>query len=171
MSDDVTQAGAAGHASADPAPRRPATAPIAGEISVFLDALGTREGSLEVLNVIGLVGPRYERHRTERGGVEWQYLVFGPNGADLQFREGVLVGALLWIAAPDGGGSYPRPEALFEGLPLPASRGEVVAALGAPTQAEVAHALYRLDDRYLDVEFADDRVVSLSVMLRGVGPA
>ena len=141
-----------------------------GEIAVFLSALGAREGSLEILEIIGRVGPRMERHEVARGGVSWTYLVFGPHGVTLQLKDGVLVGALVYLVDEEAGGTYPRPDALIDGLVLPASRADVRALLGAPDRSSQLLDLYRFGDRYLSFDLVDEQVVSVSAMLADVAP-
>ncbi|WP_300675965.1 hypothetical protein [Nocardioides sp.] len=145
-------------------------AALGGEITTFLAALGQHEDSLELLEVITLAGPRMERHERVQDGVTWTTLVFAPQGVTVQIRDGVIVAIRIDIVDEDGG-VYGQPQSLIAGLSLPATKAELRAVLGAPTQALDSLDLFRLGDRYLSADLAGDQVVAVSVLLSGVAPA
>lgn len=138
----------------------------AGEVGVFFAALGAAEMSPEVLEIIVLAGPRMERHEVETSSGPGAFVVFDGGGVDLQFAGDALQAVLIHLRPEDGRAAYPRPEALIDGLTLPASRAQTQAVLGAPTQvySQPDLDLYAYAEGYLHVGFEGDRAVSLTVV-------
>jgi hypothetical protein len=68
---------------------------INGEITVFLDVVGRRQGDNRILEAIVLVGPKMEVEEFDFGGEKSTYFSFKPAGTDLLFQNKVLVMAMV----------------------------------------------------------------------------
>lgn len=180
--------------ASDPSEPQPGEAPVAGlevDLEAVIDAPGGDVDAFysafaastdEVLAKIMLRAgpePAMTHEKVEREGVEWLHVFLA--GVDLQFKDGVLVGALIRVAREDGV-NYRRADRLFDDLPLPAAREQVRAAFGTPRVSSPAQVpgesfdLYDLadgeftagQDLALSFDYRDDQVVSVSVLRRGV---
>jgi hypothetical protein len=134
---------------------------VQGEISVFMGAIGRAMFSPEHLAIIGLAGPANDSFDEERGGVLWQYEVSARTGVTLQFRQDILVGALITLLSEDGVPAYPTSGSLIDGLALPSSRQAVAGRLGAPRRSSELMDLYLVDDVYLRFDFLESGQSSL----------
>lgn len=141
---------------------------LEGEITVFLRAVGAQIMSPEYVELLALAGPLMESQREHRGGAEWEYQTFPRNGVTLQFKDAVLVGALIPLVSIDGEPAYPSPDELISGLVLPASRAQVASVLGVARRSAQDLDLYLEGDRYLRFDFTEDRSTYLTVVLPGV---
>ncbi|APZ33893.1 hypothetical protein BOH66_06215 [Microbacterium aurum] len=137
------------------------------ELAAFLDAVGQTMYSPEHLTVMALAGPPSESFEEERDGAAWQYQVSERSGVTLQFREQVLVAALIRLVADDEDAAYPALGALVPGLTLPASRADIRAHYGATRHEDPDMDLYLVGDHYLRFDFVDGQSVALTVILLG----
>lgn len=151
------------------APPPPAAGPgaVAGEVTIFLRALGQPMFSPAHLGVIELVGPASESRDAVIDGVDWQYESSPRAGVLLQFTQEILVGALIRLV-DDGSGVYPSPDLLIDGLALPATRAAVGAFFGTPHKSRPDMDLYLVDEHYLRFDYADEVSTALTVIEPGV---
>ncbi|MFD5828016.1 hypothetical protein [Lentzea sp. NPDC060358] len=145
---------------------------VSGEITVFLDVLGLRQGDSRILDAIVLVGPAMEVSEYDFDGEKSTYFVFKEAGTELLFEDDVLASAMV-RTQPDPEdetyGQYPRPGALVQGLSATATRDEVTAALGSPERSGPSFDRFQVDNRYLHFEFgANGRVARISALLEAV---
>lgn len=154
-----------------------------GDVDTFMAAFAASSDDVlaRIMLLTGLE-PAMRHEKIEREGAEWLY-VFLP-GVDLQFKDGLLVGALIRVAREDGP-NYRRLARLVRDLPLPAGRDDVRAALGTPKTSSPTQVsgesfdLYDIasgeftagQDLSLTFDYLEDQVVSLSVLRRGVDVA
>lgn len=146
-----------------------------GDIARFLTAVGTAQTDEDLAKLMLLTGPGMEHEKVQRDGVEWLYVFLTGGGVDLQFKDGVLVAALIHVARSTGS-TFRRAARLIVGLPLPAHREQVRDALGEPavtsSTAEPGSSfdLYNLEGGALalSLDYRDDEVVSVTVLQRGV---
>lgn len=141
---------------------------IDGDVATFMRAVGSEMYSPEHLAVIVLAGPAMESHEDVRGGVTWRYQEFPRTGVTLQFKESLLVGALIRLHDGEGEQGYPSPELLVAGFSLPASRESVKTLFGEPSRSSQLMDLYLLDDRYLRFDFDAGQSTALTVTMPGV---
>ncbi|GAA4023327.1 hypothetical protein GCM10022247_54570 [Allokutzneria multivorans] len=132
---------------------------IKGEMAVMLGVLGFRKGDNRILDAIVLVGPKMEIDEFDDGAT---YYVFPASGTDLLFEDGVLVAVLVEAR------NYPRPEALVEGLPITATRTEVLALMGKPERTGPTFDRYEVNGHYLHFEFDAGRISRLTALLEPV---
>lgn len=140
------------------------TVAVEGELAVFLRAVGHEMYSPEHLEAIVLAGPPRESYEGEADGAQWVYQNSPDTGVTLQFKEQVLVGALIELRNENGTRTYPSPELLIAGLPLPTSREVVLARLGEPDLSRDDMDLYLVGDQYLRFDFVDGQVASVTVV-------
>lgn len=141
---------------------------LSGDISTFLDALGSPADHAEELGrAIGLVGPGLEVETFEVDGRRSEHWHFRRTGAGFLLHENEIVAIVLPIARDDGP-VYEAAASLLTGVDLTADRASIVAAIGEPTRSSQWMDLWRLDGRYLRLDFADDRLTEVSVALSGV---
>lgn len=141
---------------------------VDGEIASFIRAVGLPMFSREHVALMTLAGPAMETHEDVRGGANWAYDIFPNSGVTLQFKEEVLVAALVEIVSKDGSAAYPSPDQLVSGLSLPSSREGVQAHFGKPERSSQYMDLYLVDDRYLRFDFESDVSTAVTVVQPGV---
>lgn len=140
---------------------------VEGDIAVFMRAIGKPMFSPEHFAVIGLTGPATDSSDEERDGAAWQYENSGRTGVVLQFKQEIMVGALIPLASSDGDPVYPSPDQLIDGLVLPAAREAVSAHFGTPRQSIQGTDLYLVDDTYLRFDFETGQSSAVTVVQRG----
>ncbi|WP_086821592.1 hypothetical protein [Allokutzneria sp. NRRL B-24872] len=133
---------------------------IKGEMAVMLGVLGLRQGDDRILDAIALVGPKMEIEEFDDGST---YYVFPVAGTDLLFEDGVLVAVIVEAQG------YPRPEALVEGVPMTATRAEVLARLGKPERTGPTFERFEANGHYLHFEFdGGGGITKVSALLEAV---
>lgn len=157
-----------GGAGPEPEQNEPASGDVEGELRVVMDAVGLPLFSREHRALIALAGPAMESYDDVRNGEKWLYFVFPNSGVTLQFKEEVLVAALVELVGKDGAAAYPSPDLLVSGLSLPSSREGVQAHFGKPERSSQYMDLYLVDDRYLRFDFESDVSTAVTVVQPGV---
>lgn len=152
----------------EPEQRAPASGDVEGELSVVMNAVGLPLFSREHRALIALAGPAMESYDDVRNGEKWLYFVFPNSGVTLQFKEEVLVAALVELVVKDGSAAYPSPDLLVFGLSLPSSREGVQAHFGKPERSSQFMDLYLVDDRYVRFDFESDVSTAVTVVQPGV---
>ncbi|KDA05261.1 hypothetical protein DC31_03970 [Microbacterium sp. CH12i] len=142
---------------------------IDGELSAFLNALGKPIHSPEHLALIVLAGPAMEVEEAEQDGAAWEYHRFPKTGVILQFKNELLVGALVRLIADEDESAYPRPERLVTGCALPSSRAQIKEHFGTPHYASEDMDLYLVGERYVQFNYESDQTVDVTVLMPGVG--
>lgn len=148
-------------------PEPSSTASVDGDVAIFMRAIGQPMFSPEHFAVIGLTGPATDSFDEERDGVPWQYENSTRTGVLLQFKQEILVGALIRLASADGEPTYPSADRLIVDLALPASRDAVGARFGTPRRSSQAMDLYLVDDAYLRFDFEGGQTSALTVVQPG----
>lgn len=138
---------------------------LQGELTTFLDALGTTGGIFRVPKVLALVGPTYESVDTEKPGSE--QVVFPRTGTHLFFKNEVLTGVLIYVVDNGGQLPYPTPTGLVSGIAPGASREQVRAVMGEPRQGSQYMDLFMVDDKYVRFDYDGDSWASVSLLLPG----
>ena len=141
---------------------------VDGEIAAFVRAVGLPMFSREHVEVMTLAGPSMETHEDARGGANWTYDVFPSSGVTLQFKDEVLVGALIELVVKDGASVYPSLDLLISGLSLPSSRDDIQAHFGKPERSSQYMDLYLVGDRYLRFDFESGLSTAVTVVQPGV---
>lgn len=142
-------------------------AEVDDEAATFMRAVGSTMFSPEHMAAIELAGPAITSRDDMRDGVAWQYDHFPNTGVTIQFKEELLVEALIRLVSDDGTPAYPSPGSLISGLRLPTSREGISGHFGTPTRSSELMDVYLVDDRYLRFDFADGQNTSLTVVLPG----
>lgn len=145
-----------------------ASGDVEGELCVVMNAVGLPLFSREHVALMALAGPAMETHEDVRGGATWAYDVFPNSGVTLQFKEEVLVAALVELVGKEGSAAYPSPDLLVSGLSLPSSRAGVQGHFGKPERSSQYMDLYLVDDRYLRFDFESDVSTAVTVVQPGV---
>ena len=141
---------------------------LSGDISTFLDALGSPVDHPEALGrAIGLVGPGLEIEAFEGHEVADEHWHFRRTGAGFLLRDGEIVAIVLPVVRADGL-AYDGVDTLIDGVDLAGDRASLVTAIGEPTRSSQRMDLWRLDGRYLRLDFADDRLSDVATALGGV---
>lgn len=141
---------------------------VDGDLATFMRAIGQPMFSPQHFDVIGITGPASDSRDEERDGVTWQYEDASRAGVLLQFRQEILVGALIRLRGDEGEPVYPAHDGLVAGLPLPASRAAIQERFGTPRRSSQHMDLYLVDDVYLRFDFEGDVSTSVAVVQPGV---
>lgn len=139
-----------------------------GDLTTFLDALGTPGGLFALIEVLGLIGPTYETVDVEDPGSE--IIAFPHTGAMLFFRDTVLSGVLIHLRQNGHQAPYPEPAALVRGLGPTSGRDAVRALLGEPRQASRLMDLFMVGSSYVRFDYDDDGWASVTLLLAGQDP-
>lgn len=141
---------------------------LGGDVQTFLDALGSPTERPEALGrAIGLVGPGLEIEAFEQDGTTNEHWYFQRTGAGFLVHGGDVVAIVLPVIR-DSGPVYDAVDALIDGVDLTAERASIVSAIGTPTRSSQRMDLWRLDGRYLRLDYAGDRLTDVSTALSGV---
>jgi hypothetical protein len=134
---------------------------IDGELAVFMTAVGSAMYSPEHLAALVLAGPALETHEDERADAMWLYQEFPRTGVTLQFKNEIMVGALVLL---DGPNAYPTPDLLITDFSLPCAREKLETRLGKEQMSSEAQAFYFVDNKYLAFDFEGGVTTTLSVI-------
>lgn len=141
---------------------------LKGDVETFLEALGAPTAHPEALGrAIGLVGPGLEIETFEQHDVANQHWHFRRTGSGFLMHDGDIVAIVLPVVR-DEGPVYDAVDTLIDGVDLSGDRASIVAAIGAPTRSSQRMDLWRLDGRYLRLDFDGDRLTDVSTALSGV---
>lgn len=144
--------------------------PIAGEISKLIGAVGSAYGDPVMLDLVELVGPRLESHDVDAANGGGKFLVFDGGGVDVQYRDDVLIGALVHVREGERR-PYPRLDALIDGLSFPATRADVHAVLGVPVESPRSDVdVYEHDGRFVLFNYDDDDLATISITIPFAAP-
>ncbi|GGH47796.1 hypothetical protein [Microbacterium album] len=139
---------------------------LAGDITTFLDALGTPEDSAPFAAAVALVGTELEVDEQPYGVHTARYLISEAGGVEFLVKEGVLSSVFVFLAGDRSHAPYPRPDALIEGVAPGSPRSEIAAVLGEPVRSQPAYDLFAASGRFVHAEFRDDALVKVTAMLR-----
>lgn len=142
---------------------------MTGEILPYLDALGTEDGSEQMLAAMKLVGTKFTIDEYTSMGMHEKYLMFTKGGVDFLLIDGTLDTIFFRLVASDEGGAYARPNALIEGVEHGMSADDLSTVLGKPLHDDPGHHVYQTGDKYLNVDLEDGRVDKLCVQLYDIG--
>lgn len=127
-----------------------------GEISEFLGALGSKNGSAEIARTFALSALPSSVDEYREDGVSVKYLSANDAGTVYLFEDDVLTTVFLHPAG-DGGDiqRYPSRDSLIEGLGAGAGRDEVRAVMGQePERTGGAFDRWQVGERFVHFEFA-----------------
>lgn len=134
---------------------------IDGELAIFMAAVGSAIYSPEHRAALVLAGPALETHQDERADATWLYQEFPKAGVTLQFKNDIMIGALILL---DGPNAYPTPDLLITGLPLPCAREALGNRLGKEQVSSETQAFYYVRDKYLAFDFEGGITTAVSVI-------
>ncbi|RZS44822.1 hypothetical protein EV193_101702 [Herbihabitans rhizosphaerae] len=144
----------------EPEPPRPdeivvdgPSAPVTGEITALVRALGCPDGGPEVGAVAAAAGVELSD-----GGVRWSGGVLRKVGLEVILDRGVVSTIFARV--------HEYPGRLVDGLPAAPSRTEITAALGEPERGGDSWVRYLVEGRYLHFQLDDsDRVTMITAMV------
>lgn len=137
-----------------------------GEILPYLDALGTEDGSEEMLTAMELVGTTFSIDEFTSTGVHEKYLEFRRGGVEFLVLDGVVDTVFFSLAEDEEGAASPRPDALIQGVHRGMSRRAVIERLGTPVRDEPRYLLFRAGKGYVHLKIEDEEVVALTAQRR-----
>lgn len=135
---------------------------ITGEIALLIGLAGTPYGDEALTDLVAILGPRLDSHDNDDESGTGRFLVFPDSGVDVQYRGDVLIGALIHTVN-DERSPYPRLDALVEGLTFPASRTDVVDALGTPQNSLRDMDVYTEKSRFVMFNYTNDALTTISI--------
>jgi hypothetical protein len=142
---------------------------IQGDVSIFLSALGAREGDPRLERALALVGGEAERDTFDEDDVQATYLVFAEQGVEFLLNYGQLSSVFIYARATDEQSVYGDAATLVDGVDFSASQGDLVAALGAPKRSTDRYVLYAADPGFVQFDFDGDELTLVVVMQRDIG--
>lgn len=144
-----------------------AAVPVAGDLAVFIAAVGTPMLSSEHQQALVLGGARMEIEEDQISGAAGETHYFELTGLLLRFRNKVMVGALVRLTENLSGSlaAYPWPERLITGLSVPWSRNAIRERLGDPVDSNPDEELFILDNRYVRFAFKGTSCAEVSIAM------
>lgn len=118
------------------------------EIQTYLDALGTEDGSEEMLAAMRLVGTKFFMQEFTSAGMHERYLEFRRGGVEMLVIDGILETIFFQLAESEEEAAYPRPDALIPGLHHGMSRQEAIEQLGTPLRNEPGYLRFAIGDAF-----------------------
>ena len=137
-----------------------------GEITTYLDAIGTEDGSEAMITAMELVGTTFTIAEFTSLGMYEKYLEFTKGGVEFLVIDGVVDTIFFQLVDATGGAAYRDPDALIPGLRHGMSRAAVIELLGEPVYNERKYLLYGVGEKFLNVQLEGDQVDSFSVQSR-----
>lgn len=128
-----------------------------GDARTLLQVLGGPDGPAALRAVAATAGIVVPRDVEE---LRWAGAALRSAGLEVAVRRGVVETVFVRVA------SYPRRDALLDGVALTATLEEVVAVLGRPEWRGARGLRYVVDGRYLHLEVGDAGIERLTLMLR-----
>ena len=145
---------------------RPSSA-IPGEITTFCQAVGHRraEGGQASVDIVKLLGPDMVVETFD----DDTYWGFESQGAELLWRDQVLISATFFVAGDPDNGYRPYPRRLFDAFDNRADVAQVITALGSPSvTGGPGHDWIRYDELVegtrLHFQFTEGQLWSVTVM-------
>ena len=138
-------------------------APLTGEITRFIEVVGSREGVRASAEIIADFGPRIDSHPLEDEHGSGVFVALTDGGVDLQYRNDTVEGALIHTSDRERT-PYPRLGALVEGLAFPATRADVRDALGAAETPRADIDLYHAQGRRVLFNYTGDELTTISIV-------
>ena len=138
-------------------------APLTGEITRFIEVVGSREGVRASAEIIADFGPRIDSHPLEDEHGSGVFVALTDGGVDLQYRNDTVEGALIHTSDRERT-PYPRLGALVEGLAFPATRVDVRDALGAAETPRADIDLYHAQGRRVLFNYTGDELTTISIV-------
>ena len=137
-----------------------------GEITPYLDAIGTEDGSEVMIAAMELVGTTFTIEEFTSLGTHEKYLVFTKGGVEFLVIDGVVDTIFFQLVDDSDGAAYRDPDALIPGLRHGMPRAAVIELLGEPVHNKPKYLLYRVGEKFLNVQLAGDQLESFSVQAR-----
>jgi len=141
-----------------------APAPLTGEITRFIEIVGSREGVRASAEIIADFGPRIDSHPLEDERGSGVFVALPDGGVDLQYRNDTVIGALIHTSDRERT-PYPRLDALVEGLTFPATRTDVRVALGGAGTPREDIDLYDAQGRHVLFSYTSDELTTISIVV------
>ena len=132
---------------------------LTGEIQAYLSALGMPPTDERLTAVLDLPGPTTDTNtEKDAAGIVVFHLAARSSGTEFVFAAEQLVTVFIGVLPREAWGTYPRPDALIDGLTAAASRDEVRAMLGEPVWQKDDADRFRVERDYLQFQYRDDRI-------------
>jgi hypothetical protein len=142
---------------------------IAGDITRFLAILGESPDASAVTAFVDSFEVEVEEDEMELGDEVETYLILADAGVELNFTDGVLTAVFAYVEGDDEHEAFRDAPSLVDGLTLTEDRDGIRAVLGTPVRSTDAFDLFQVGDRFLHVEYADERPRMLTALLEDVG--
>lgn len=137
---------------------------IHGEILPYLDAIGSADGSDEMIAAMYAVGTKFTVHEYTSTGTREKYLCFTKGGVEFLLHDGVVETIIFSLRDTKDYAAYARPDALVEGVALGTTRDEVIELLGTPRQNRKRFLLYAVGDAFVNMQIRDERVARIAAI-------
>lgn len=139
---------------------------LQGEITPYLDAIGSEDGSAVMIAAMERVGTTFTTDEFTSMGMLEKYLEFTKGGVDFLVIDGIVDTIFFRLVDDPSGAAHRDPDALIPGLRHGMSRDAVIELLGEPVRNEPNFLLYAVGAKFLNVQVPHDRVEDFSVQSR-----
>lgn len=141
-------------------------ADLHGEITSYLDAIGTEDGSAAMIAAMKRVGTTFTIDEFTSMGMHEKYLEFAKGGVEFLVLDGIVDTIFFRLVAEPPLAAYRDPEALIPGIRYGMSRDAVIELLGEPLRNEPRYLLYPVGSKFLSVYLPGGTVKDFTVQGR-----
>lgn len=135
---------------------------LSGEVTIYLNSLGTKEGNKKILDAMVLPGPRFTMETMEIEGIEYSSYQFLEHGVAFSFTDKVLDAIFIFMVANAQYEKYALGDRLFDNIERFSTRSEVIESLGMPNVEKEKFIKYYLDkNKYMHFEFSSNDILTL----------
>lgn len=138
---------------------------VIGDVNVFLEALGKKQGSDLILNAISVIATDFDIEHFEFDDVKNTYFHFFKQGVDFVFSkkdsDEMLESIFFYIGSFEGYNKYPFLKELFYDLHDPISKGSVINFFGEPEAESADWIRYMVNGKYIHFEFDVNQKLNL----------
>lgn len=143
---------------------------LTGEIERLIAALGTSEKDQAAIDAMVLAGLPTKSQEFREGGVTTTYLISEEGGTDFLFEDDALDSVLVRMQPEPPYATYPRPDALIDGLAASADRASVRQLLGDDPEWTGPNAdRWNVGAASVHFEFDDDALALITIMRSAPG--
>lgn len=142
---------------------------IQGDVSIFLSALGARQGEPRLDQALSFVGGEPEIETFDDSEVEATYLTFADAGVEFLLKDGAVNTIFVFATTTDDQSAYSRSETLVQGVSFSDTPADLISTLGPPKRSTATYVLYTVEPGYVQFDFAGDALRLVAIMRHDIG--
>lgn len=135
---------------------------LSGEVKIYLNSLGKKEGNKNILEAMVLPGSSFSMESMEIEGVQYSSYQFLEHGVAFSFTDKLLDTIFIFMTANEEYSKYLLGDRLFDNIEHYSNRSDIIEELGFPDIESKQYIKYFLNDnKYIHFEFNNNNILSL----------